>query len=477
MDKAQGVEARDVPRPAFRLRAEERRLILLVGDLVAASIATLIALAGWAQFDWLGFTQEFVRSRAGWFVFTPLVWVALLVGLYDLHRAGSWRETWTGILKAAAAGAVIYLVAYFTLQGSLARRGVLYFLVFAVVLTLIWRRLYIAATQGQGMARRALVVGAGESGRTILQVLGGLQHPPLQVVAVLDDDPVKREAILEGIPIIGGHHELLPRIERDGVTDVIVAITGPMNSEMFQALLDAQERGAEITRMPVAYEEWLGKVPIQHLESDWLLRSFVDEVRVGNLYELGRRWIDVAGALLGLALFVLVLPWAALAIGLESGRPIFYAQKRVGRGGRPYSIVKLRTMRSNGEDGKGSPWPSSEDDIRMTRVGWILRRTHLDEFPQFWNVLRGEMSLVGPRPEQVDLVAELEKEIPFYRARLLVKPGLTGWAQVNYGKGASVEGSAEKLEYDLYYIKHRGFLLDMWIILRTIGAVIGLRGV
>jgi lipopolysaccharide/colanic/teichoic acid biosynthesis glycosyltransferase len=120
---------------------------------------------------------------------------------------------------------------------------------------------------------------------------------------------------------------------------------------------------------------------------------------------------------------------------------------------------------------------AEERDPRATRIGRLLRRMHLDEFPQFWNVLKGEMSLVGPRPERPELVAELERKIPFYRARLLVKPGITGWAQVNYGKGASVEGSAEKLEYDLYYIKHRGFLLDMWIILRTIGAVIGLRGV
>ncbi|MEX2030811.1 MAG: sugar transferase [Anaerolineales bacterium] len=476
MDKAQRVGARDLPRPAFRLRAEERRLILLLGDLVAASIATLIALAGWAQFDWLGFTQEFIRSRAGWFVFTPIVWVALLVGLYDLHRAGSWRQTWTGVLKAAAAGAVIYLIAYFTLQGSLARRGVLYFLVFAVVFTLLWRRLYIAAFRTWGLSRRALVVGAGESGKAILRVLRSLPNAPLEVVAFVDDDPAKRDSLIEGVPVIGGNRELLSRVERDGVTDVVVAIIGPMNGEMFQVLLDAQERGVEITRMPVAYEEWLGRVPIQHLESDWILRSFVDEVQTGSLYELVRRAVDIAGALFGLALFFLVLPWAALAIALESGRPIFFAQKRLGRGGRPYPIVKLRTMRSNEEEGKGSPWPS-EDDIRMTRVGWVLRRTHLDEFPQFWNVLRGEMSLVGPRPEQVELVAELEREIPFYRARLLVKPGLTGWAQVNYGKGASVEGSAEKLEYDLYYIKHRGFLLDLWIILRTIGAIIGMRGV
>ena len=120
---------------------------------------------------------------------------------------------------------------------------------------------------------------------------------------------------------------------------------------------------------------------------------------------------------------------------------------------------------------------TDEEDKRATRVGKVLRRAHLDEFPQFWNVLRGEMSIVGPRPERPEFVEQLEKEIPFYRARLLVKPGITGWAQVNYGKGASIEGSAEKLEYDLYYIKHRGLIMDIWILLRTAGSVFGFRGV
>jgi lipopolysaccharide/colanic/teichoic acid biosynthesis glycosyltransferase len=139
-------------------------------------------------------------------------------------------------------------------------------------------------------------------------------------------------------------------------------------------------------------------------------------------------------------------------------------------------MIKLRTMRQDAE-ADGQPHWAATVDPRATRVGRILRRTHLDEFPQFWSVVRGDMSLVGPRPERPELVAELEKQIPFYRARLLVKPGITGWAQVNYGKGASVEGSAEKLEFDLYYIKHRSLWMDLWILLRTVGSVFGFKGV
>jgi exopolysaccharide biosynthesis polyprenyl glycosylphosphotransferase len=268
----------------------------------------------------------------------------------------------------------------------------------------------------------------------------------------------------------------LATIAEHEVTDLIVAITGEMRGEMFQALLDAQERGMEVVRMPVAYEELLNRLPIQHLETDWLLRSFVDQIRVSGFYQVTKRLMDIAGALVGLVLFALIFPWAALAILIESGRPVVFRQERLGRGGQLFHVLKLRTMVPDAEADGQAHW-AQEGDPRATAVGRILRRAHLDEFPQFFNVLRGEMSLVGPRPERPALVNELEQEIPFYRARLLVKPGITGWAQVNYGKGASIQGSAEKLEYDLYYIKHRNLLVDLWIVVRTVGAVFGLRGV
>jgi lipopolysaccharide/colanic/teichoic acid biosynthesis glycosyltransferase len=207
-----------------------------------------------------------------------------------------------------------------------------------------------------------------------------------------------------------------------------------------------------------------------------MLRSFVDEVRAGGVYLVGKRIVDIAAGIVGGTIFLLTLPWVALAILLESGRPVFYRQTRLGQGGRTYPILKYRTMRQDAESDGQAHW-AQQRDPRMTRVGTLLRRMHIDEFPQFWNVLKGEMSLVGPRPERPELVAELQQAIPFYRARLLVKPGLSGWAQVNYGKGASIEGSAQKLEYDLYYIKHRSLILDTWIVLRTIGSIFGLRGV
>jgi exopolysaccharide biosynthesis polyprenyl glycosylphosphotransferase len=447
-----------------------------VGDLLAASLATFGALALWSERDWLGFTPEFIQSRASWFVLLPLAWALLMVNLYDVRRAASWRDTWRGVLVAAGVGLGVYLVVYFSLEGTLARRGVAYFLALVVVLSLLWRWLYVRVFTAPVLLRRTLIAGAGLSGRTLLEVVNGLHPPPFHLVGLIDDDPAKQGQTIAGSQVLGDSTRLLALVEREEIAEIIVAITGKMKGALFQTLLDAQQRGVEVTRMALVYEELLGRVPIRHLESDWLLRSFVDELRVSALYLLIKRMIDILGALAGLAAFLAVLPWAAAGILVESGRPIFFRQLRLGQGGKLYSVLKLRTMRQDAEADGQAHW-AREGDPRATKVGALLRKMHIDEFPQFWNVLRGEMSVVGPRPERPEIVDELEKQIPFYRARLLVKPGVSGWAQINYGKGASVEGSAEKLEYDLYYIKHRGLWLDLWIILRSIGSVFGLRGV
>ncbi len=461
---------------SWRLRSGERRLLLIFGDLVASFGAMYLALSLWGRLDYLGPTTEFVLTRAPWFLFVPLGWLLLLINLYDERRSLSLRDTFLGLLSAAGVGFVVYLLIYFKSdQGSLPRRGMLYFVLFAVGLTLIWRWIYIRVFSAPEFMRRVLIAGAGESGVSLLKVINDLWPPPFYVVGLVDDKPNKKNQEVEGAKVFGDSSKLLNLVEEEGISDIIVAIIGPMKGQMFQALLDAQQQGVEITRMPVAYEQLLGRVPIQHLESDWLLRSFVDEVHSSALYGFSKRLMDIFGAIIGLLLLGLMLPLVALAILIESGKPVFFLQNRMGKGGRDYKLIKFRTMRQDAEaDGKDQ-W-AKENDPRATKVGRILRKAHLDEFPQFWNVLAGDMSLVGPRPELPEIVAGLEKQIPFYRARLLVKPGITGWAQVKYYKGASAEGSAEKLEYDLYYIKHRSLWMDLWIILRTFGAVFGLKG-
>jgi lipopolysaccharide/colanic/teichoic acid biosynthesis glycosyltransferase len=275
--------------------------------------------------------------------------------------------------------------------------------------------------------------------------------------------------------VLAGCSQLLEIAGEQGITDILVAISGEMRGETFRILLDAQELGVEITRMGVAYEELLGRVPIRQLEADWILRSFVDQNRAGGFYEFGKRMLDILGGLIFGLFTLLVLPFVGLAILIESGRPIFYSQVRAGKGAQRYKIIKFRTMRQDAE-ADGIPQWASEDDERATRVGRILRRTHLDELPQFINVLKGEMSLVGPRAERPELMAMFQEHVPFYRGRLLVKPGITGWAQVNYGYAATIEETVVKLEYDLYYIKNRNLLLDLMILLRTPATMFGFRG-
>ena len=319
------------------------------------------------------------------------------------------------------------------------------------------------------------MVGGGKSGRLILQVVKSLKSKPFILLGVIDDDPQKVGTFIENYQVIGKGENLLQLVNQLQISDIIVAISGEIYGDTFQSLLDLQEMGLEITRMPFVYEELLGRVPIQTLEANWILKSFLDEVRVSVFYIIGKRLVDIIGGLIGTFLVVLVLPFVALGIIMDDGMPIFYRQVRSGKSGKSYRIIKFRTMKRDAE-ADGQPRWAAEDDQRNTRIGRFLRKTHLDELPQFINVLRGEMSLVGPRAERPALIDLFQEKIPFYRARLLVKPGITGWAQINFGYASTVEETMLKLEYDLFYIKHRNLFMDFIILVRTPAPVLGLRG-
>jgi exopolysaccharide biosynthesis polyprenyl glycosylphosphotransferase len=408
-----------------------------------------------------------------------VIWVIFLVELYDVHRAGNWRATIQSVATATLTGFGLYLLLYFYYvdppKDLLPRRGVAGFFIAAPLLTLAWRFLYIRIFTDPQFMRRVLVVGGGKAGHAMLQVTNDLWPPPFYVAGIIDDDVSKVGTIIENHAVLGTSDALQELIDTHHISDLLVAITGPMRPGMFQALLEAQECGVEITRMPKIYEDLLGRVPIRMLETDWILRSFVDVHRISAIYELTKRLIDIVGGLLGTLVFFMILPFASIAIVLDDGFPIFYTQTRVGRNAQPYAIFKLRTMRRDAESSGKAQW-AKEDDARATRIGRLLRKTHLDELPQFMNVVRGEMSLVGPRAERPELMGGFQKTVPFYRARLLVKPGITGWAQVNFGYAATTEETTIKLEYDLYYIMHRGLIMDMIILLRTPSTVFGLRG-
>jgi exopolysaccharide biosynthesis polyprenyl glycosylphosphotransferase len=462
----------------WRLRPAERRLILLVFDFIIALVALSISLYFWAQKDaWLDFSLEFLTNRIPmWFYLLPFIWILLLIEIYDLKRASRRGDTVRGVAIAAAISLVFYLLIYFTsTPNSMPRWGVSAFIVLSSSLTILWRLFYIRVFTAPQFMRRVLIVGAGRAGSTLANIVKDTWPPPFFLAGLIDDDQDKHGAVIDGFQVLGDSSQLMTIIEQEHITDLVFAISGNMIPGTFQTILAAEEKGIEVTTMPTMYEELLGRVPIQLLQSDWILRSFVDQVHASELFELAKRLLDILGSLVGMGILIFILPFVALGILIDDGGPIFYIQDRLGKNGRVYKIIKFRTMRNDKEDDT-QPHPTVENDSRITRIGSFLRKSHLDEFPQFINILNGDMSLVGPRAERLELVNELQAGVPFYRARLLVKPGLTGWAQINYGYASTVNETIIKLEYDLYYIKHRSILLDIVILIRTVGTVLGFRG-
>jgi exopolysaccharide biosynthesis polyprenyl glycosylphosphotransferase len=453
----------------WRLRPRERKTLLILVDFLMAEVALFIGVYVWSIADpFQAFSLEFISKLPSWFFLLPFAW--------PIHRARYPSQTLRSIAFAALIGLGLYMVFYFTSEpNSLPRIAVAGFIISVFGLTLGWRLFYIRIFTAPQFMRRMLLVGAGETGSIMLKIINKIRPRPYIVVGVVDDDPLKIGKNIENYEVFGGCDKLLQLICDHQITDLIVAISGQMHGGMFQALLDAQELGVEIIRMPVAYEELLHRVPIRYLEAEWILRSFVDKARSETFSEMIKRALDILGGLVGMILLIVLFPFVSFAIMLESGKPILYRQVRMGRGGQLYNIFKFRTMVQDAE-ADGQPQWAEENDRRATKVGLFLRKTHIDEIPQFYNVLHGEMSLVGPRAERPELVEWFQKHVPFYRARLLVRPGMTGWAQVNQQYASTIDETIEKLEYDLYYIKHRNLLLDLVIMLRTPATVLGFRG-
>ena len=479
----------------LRLNPREHRTILFVGDLLMGIASVFGAIEVWKRYNFLAEVSKLVQSGFGltraeqlaegfvnlrvpvWFYLLPVIWMILLVELYEPHVAASGRKTTRGIAIAAFLGIAVYSLVFIVQQDTnLPRIGVGAFLLFASLLTLTWRMIFIRIYKRTGQLRRILLVGAGRAGQTVAELYHSLGTRSFNIIGYVDDDVQKVGKIIHELPVLGTSDQLLELIDTHRVSDIVVAINGEIIGATFQNILDAQEKGVDVTRMPILYEEMTSRVPIHHLESDWIIRSFVDGLSVSGFYELFKRLIDILGGIVGMVILLVFLPFLALAIYFDSGLPIIYSQSRMGRGRSTFTIYKFRSMRRKIENPNDSNNAVNDDNARITRVGKFMRMTRIDELPQFWNILRGDMSLVGPRAEIPKLVEEYQKQVPFYRARLLVKPGLTGWAQINYGYVATVEETSVKLEYDLYYIKHRTFTMDLQIILRTISTVLRRTG-
>ena len=474
------MEEKPTSRPIekFRFERREQTLLLILGDFLAALLAVGIALLVWAKGDtWLGLSLEFLRTRIpAWFYILPLLWMILIADSYDIRKASNLKATMKSLGITLLVSMAIYLVIYFASEPeSLPRFGVAIFLVLAVVFTLIWRLLYIRLFTTASKQKRALIIGAGRAGKALAQVVSEQDPPPFTLIGFIDDDPDKRGALVEGYPILGDHLHIHDIITEMGITDLILAISHDMSPGMFQAILTLQEEGMNMATMQDTYESLTNRVPISLLEPDWVIRSFIDRKPASGLYRISKRLMDLAISLVGMVGLIVLFPFLALIISIDSKGPIIFKQIRLGRGGRPYNILKFRTMKDN-LDMEKEALVTATNDPRVTRFGRFLRKTHLDELPQLVNVLRGEMSFVGPRSEREELVLIFQREVPFYRARMLVKPGITGWAQVHQNYAETVEETAIKLEYDLFYIENASMIMDLSIILRTFTSVLGFKG-
>ena len=456
------------------LQYSEHRALLLTGDFIALAVGVTTSLWLWSITAGPSFTWAFVQDRVAWFLAIP-AWVLALAPSYNLRVAVGVQGTIRALTQAVGVLLAVYLVGYFLApRYALPRLVALYVLWEGFLLTLGWRLIYIWFVTHLPLNKRLLIFGASDVGRTTLSLLRDVA-PHVTVVGFLDDDQELWGEEVEGIPVLGGADSAADCVGRLGAAEIVVAVPHRAGSAILAALVDCLEQGVDVVPMSQVYETLLGRVPVNHLESGWLFSSFVESVRNKDASRIAKRALDVTGAAAGIFALVALTAIIAPLTWLESGRPIFFRQRRVGRGGERFELVKFRTMTQNAE-GDGYPQWASRRDPRVTRVGRVLRRTRLDELPNVLNVLRGEMSLVGPRPERPEFVVQLEREIPFYRIRLLVRPGLTGWAQVSHPYGDSVDGAREKLEYDLYYMKHRSLWFDLSILSRTIWTVVGLKG-
>lgn len=464
----------------MQLQISERRLLLMLGDVFAVAIAILIALRIWAGVARYAYTLDFILQQANLFLILIGLWLFLANAndLYVLRVAASRSQTLHRLVVINAQMLVVYLIIFFlSPRDALPRLFILYYAVASVLLISAWRFSRPVLLGWASSPRHTLIVGANGAASAMIDALAEYAPNEYAVKGIIAM-PDEVGAMISGVPVVGSGADLMNFVARDRVSELIITSTRDLSGEMFQAVMDAYERGITVIPMTLLYERITGRVPVTHMSDDWAIVLLTPQA-VGSTYRINqvlKRLFDIALSLVGLLPFALILPPLMLLIRLDSPGSIFYSQQRVGLNGRVFNIYKLRSMVENAEADTGAVF-SHRGDPRVTRVGSFMRKTRLDELPQLLNVLRGDMSLVGPRPERPEHMARLTEKIPFYRTRLIVRPGVSGWAQVRYDYGSNDVDALIKLEYDLYYIRHQSVLLDLNIVLRTIGKALTLGGV
>lgn len=399
------------------------------------------------------------------------------VDLYDLRTITGTRDLAVRIVRAIGATSLILGITYWLFPLLVVEQGVfLSFAAVALLLVFAWRSAFEWVTSHIAPRERLLLVGTSPAAVTLARELfERRQELGVDIVGFVDPDPARVGAPVINPGVVGTIDDIPGLTASMRVDRVVVSLSDERGKLPMGQLLDVRLRsGVAFDHLASVYEEYTGKIALENLRPSWLI--FSAGFRKTRMLLAAKRTFDLVAAVCGLILASPLMLLAAIVVKLESpGDPVLYHQERVGLNGEVFTIHKFRTMRTDAEAGTGPIW-SRANDTRVTSVGRFMRKTRLDEIPQLWNVLCGEMSLIGPRPERPSFVAQLTQQIPFYGQRHVVKPGLTGWAQVRYSYGASVEDAVEKMQYDLFYVKNLSMRFDLVIAFETVKTVLLRRG-
>ena len=447
-----------------------RRTALLTGDIVCV-FGSIFLSAVWR----LGFSDAvvFCFGQHMFAMFGSTVIFGLVFyagGMYErkalTHKDGSYFLP----LITVAIALVITIVVFYARYHLGIGRGVLSLAgVFIFIGTWAMRYAYRTAV-GHGMlSKKALVVGEGAELEDVITLVNRTEDPGIKLNGCVTLKRLPSGSFISGVPVVGTVGELKECAAAFETETIIVATSLAHEPVLLRLLRPLRWGGIEVLDFVGLHEILAQEIPINHINDEWLLNAAMNN-SVIHIRQI-KRIMDVTIALTGLLVCAPICLLAALAVKLDSPGPVFFRQRRSGRDGRVYTLIKFRTMREDAEAKSGAVWAGKRDS-RVTRIGNYFRKWRVDEIPQLVNVLRGEMSLVGPRPERPEFVETLDNAIPFYKERLLVPPGITGWAQVKYPYAASIEAARRKLQYDLYYIKHMSFFLDCLILLRTFKTII-----
>jgi len=457
-----------------RLHPSERRVLLVLVDLLLVNGALLVALL---TLSTIPREQIWHITSLRWYVTLALVWV-IVAGVFDLYNLMRAASGTTGLLFAgsAALSAALLYQAIPTVTPPPTRRVFVFgFVGLMTAAITLWRLFYARVLNQISFQQRVLVIGRGSAVRAQAEALGQMADDPhanpfrgtgYRVVGIIEEIP--KQVGLDSA------NTVVRAIRSRHIDEVLVAGDAMLSEPLREAILDCRELAIPVRPLLQAYEQLTSRLPVAYASRDLRLVLGELDTPTARIYQAVKRIMDISMAFLGLCVVGILIPAVALSNALSSPGPVFYRQQRVGRAGRPFAVIKFRTMCTDAEKA-AAVWASAKDQ-RVTPLGRILRRTRIDELPQVINVLRGEMSMVGPRPERPQFVGEISRELPIYRARHAVLPGITGWAQIRYPYGNSIEDARIKLEYDLYYVKHANLFLDLMIILQTPLVMLSLQG-